>query len=303
MATNIPCRAFPWTDYHDLNLDFLLSRYSQFEADLEELKRRVKALEDWRIDIVEPDLITIKADIRDIKGDIISLGDRLTVVEGDVTINKTNINTLADNVKTYYIVLYPDASILLRERSKTGPIVDLTDPDIRASFFARLTDSSSSKGEINDRYFYVKDSSDEYYELTPYIDQRGVEFTYTTVNFVNNNKRYGMSYIVDPDTGIISLKTYSGGMSVFITVAELPTGSTSYRYDATEYPEYPYQFDIVSDKIYLDSIVLCFPYRISDFEEISDKISEYVKVTEGKATLYLKELPTVRVGIEVHAIG
>lgn len=299
----IPIRNFPYTDYHDLNLDFLLRQIQIFEADLEELKRRVKALEDWRVDVVEPDILTIKADIRDIKGDIISLGDRLTIVEGDVTINKNNINTLADNVKTYYFVLYPNASTVLREGSKTGPIVDLTDPDIRTAFLTRLTDSSSSKGEINDRYFYVKDSSDEYYELTPSINQRGVEFTYTIVIFGNNNVRYSMSYIVDPDTGIISFKTYSGGMSKFIDRTELPPDAASYRYDASEYPEYPYQFDIISDNIYEESMVLCFPWRIFDFEEISNKISEYVKVTNGKATLYLKELPTGRVIIEVHAIG
>lgn len=292
----IPIRNYPYTDYHDLNLDFLLRNWTIFQADLEELKRRVKALEDWR-EVAEPDINTLKSQMLIVIGDIANIKPRLTLVENEVSV-------LAGNCKAFYICVDPNAVITLREGDPlTGSIIDLTDPDTLSAFVARLRSSLSSVGEINDRYFYYIDSAADYYELTPSINQRGIEFTYNIVSFTNDNKRITRCCTLDPDTGTISSKSYLGGISVFINNALLPSTSESYRYDDSEYPEYPYQYDIISDKIFASSMVLCFPWRISDFEAISDNISEYVKVTNGKATLFLKEVPANTIVIEVHAIG
>lgn len=92
----IPIRRYPYTDFHDLNLDFLLNQFSEYEAEIDDLKRRVKALEDWRI-VIDGDIITIKGDIVTIKGDIVTINNtiddhsrRLTTIEGDIVIiNRT----------------------------------------------------------------------------------------------------------------------------------------------------------------------------------------------------------------------
>lgn len=91
----IPIRRYPYTDLHDLNLDFLLRQYSEYEDDIDDLKKRVKILEDWRI-IIDDDITTIKGDITTIKGDIITIKRDIVDINttlGDHTTKILNLTT------------------------------------------------------------------------------------------------------------------------------------------------------------------------------------------------------------------
>ena len=96
----IPIRRYPYTDFHDLNLDYLLRQIAEFEEDLEALKRRVTALEAWQI-IIDGDITTIKGDIVDIKGDIVDIKGDIVDIKGDIVDIKGDIvdinTTLGDH--------------------------------------------------------------------------------------------------------------------------------------------------------------------------------------------------------------
>lgn len=90
-----PVRCFPYSDFHDLNLDWILEQIRLVLVDLEELKRRVKALEDWKV-IIEGDIVDIKATI--------------TLIQGDITIIKTRINNLEKDISEIGSVILTDDS-------------------------------------------------------------------------------------------------------------------------------------------------------------------------------------------------
>lgn len=102
----IPIRRYPYTDFHDLNLDYLLRQIAEFEEDLEALKRRVKSLEDWRIivdsdiTIIKGDIVTIKGDIVDIKGDIIDIKGDISDIKGDIVTIKNDILDIKGDIIT-----------------------------------------------------------------------------------------------------------------------------------------------------------------------------------------------------------
>lgn len=281
----IPIRNFPYTDYHDLNLDFLLRQIQIFEADLEELKRRVKALEDWRIDVVEPDLITIKADIRDIKGDIISLGDRITTVEGDiVTINNT-IDVIAGNSKTFYIKLASDDTVASVKEGdpNTGTVIDLTDNDAFDAFFNRSQSSLSSKGEINDRYFVSPYDDNAYYEGKLYRSNTGI----------------GIIIEVN-DTQHCTILRYSAGFRQSTHSTNVLISMIGYRHIVQDYKltsnswessgdaTYPYKKRISMAYLNEGSQVDIYFRTLSDFETYSADFSEYIDVETGWITIYSK---------------
>lgn len=112
----IPIRRYPYTDFHDLNLDFLLRQFSQYEDDIDDLKKRVKILEDWRIiidgdiTIIKGDITTIKGDIITIKGDIVDIKSDIVDIKGDIidiniTIgdHTTRIKDLEDNIFRFWL--------------------------------------------------------------------------------------------------------------------------------------------------------------------------------------------------------
>lgn len=275
----IPTRNFPYTDYHDLNLDFLLRQFQVFEADLEELKRRVKALEDWRVDVVEPDLVTIKADIRDIKGDIISLGGRLTVVEGD-------IDVLAGNSKTFYFVIDANDVVTIREADPdTGTIIDLTDSDIFRAFEERLLSAASTKGEINDRYF-VKDLTLLHGDAGYYYEGRlQTEPNHNYIVF--NSMRY--TYLKEiririTSTPIVDRKSQGiQNAGVFKIPANAWTASGN-----IDYP-YKQEYNILGPTS--SSVVDVYFNNMDDFLAYSSIICEFVKVEDARLTFYAKSIP------------
>ena len=271
----IPIRNYPYTDYHDLNLDFLLRNWNIFMVDIEDLKRRVKALEDWR-EVAEPDINTLKNQMVQVLGDILLLQNRVTTTEN-------NINILADNVKNYYIT-GTNLSQQIHEDSPTGPLIDLTDPVALTDFLNRFRSPVSTKGQkINQVYFFnntceVNVSSVNQIEFYNYI---------TYFGDLTIKKR---SFIVKND-GTTSYSSTSYGIRGQVFQLQISAASVSPSSD----PDYPYQL-VVNDFTYgqnfVDNYQVDLYFDTLDyFKTYSPIICEYVKTEEHQFTLYFTEIP------------
>lgn len=114
----IPIRRYPYTDFHDLNLDYLLRQIAEFEEDLEALKRRVTALEGWKVIIdgdittIKGDIITIKNDILDIKGDIVTIQGDIVTINRNIDDHSVRIGDLEKNTYAFMLRAYPSTFIL-----------------------------------------------------------------------------------------------------------------------------------------------------------------------------------------------
>lgn len=75
---------FPYTNFHELNLDWLLKMIHTLELRLDAAEARLDAAE-ARLDLIEADIADIRAEIVTIKSRITSLEGRMTAVENRVT--------------------------------------------------------------------------------------------------------------------------------------------------------------------------------------------------------------------------
>lgn len=278
----IPIRNFPYTDYHDLNLDFLLRQFQQYEIDIEELKRRVKALEDWRIDVVEPDLLTIKGDIVNIKANIISLGDRITT-------NTTNINKLAANEVVY---VFDRDNQMFHKGSYDGPVVT----DFNAMIDdLQILNTSDIGNKIAKIYIYDETPS-ELDECTYMIHTSTGYYTLIlTVIYKNSDGQNINGHVIkiNSDDNVIDYYNYYSSMGSLVS-RYIPATILSANMVATTDPDlasdYPYQLTIPESMIKsANQPVEIFIENSSDFINYSNKICEYVKVEPNYLTLYFKE--------------
>ena len=122
----IPIRRYPYTDLHDLNLDYLLRQIAEFEEDLEALKRRVTALEGWKV-IIDGDITTIKGDIVTIKNDILDIKGDIVTIQGDIVTINRNIDD--HSVRIGDLEKNTFAFLLQAQPGVFQPVSDPIDPD------------------------------------------------------------------------------------------------------------------------------------------------------------------------------
>lgn len=278
----IPIRNFPYTDYHDLNLDFLLRQFQQYEIDIEELKRRVKALEDWRIDVVEPDLLTIKGDIVNIKANIISLGDRITT-------NTTNINKLAANEVVY---VFDRDNQMFHKGAYDGPVVT----DFNAMIEELQTLNDSDIGNKIAKIYVIDETPAQFDECTYRIyTGSGFYYLYLTNIYKDSDGQNINGHVIkiNSDDNVIDSYNYYSSMGSMVS-RYIPATILSANMVATTDPDltsdYPYQLTIPESMIKsANQPVEIFIENSSDFINYSNKICEYVKVEPNYLTLYFKE--------------
>ena len=85
-----PTHGFPYTDYHDNNLDFLLSKYQGIVDDIDQLKSRVTSTESditaliTRMTAAEGNITSLRSRMTTAEGNISSLTSRMSAAESDI---------------------------------------------------------------------------------------------------------------------------------------------------------------------------------------------------------------------------
>ena len=274
----IPIRNFPYTDYHDLNLDFLLRQIQIFEADLEELKRRVKALEDWRIDIVEPDLLTIKGDIVNIKANIISLGDRITTVEGNTTILKNNSKT--------YVIYYNGNEYVIKQGSISGP--EVTDFD---TFIEDIRGASTSTygnkivnlliGSVTGPYYRC-----EYSYLNGVLSVTSVEYNEYFRRWMDIKTHL---FTIDStgiiDHTIVSNDGFTNDVQLLL-IQDLDEAQSTYIPSIAA--DYPYYLRIPNARVTPNTIIDIYIVNGETFNDVSDFLCDYVATGNEYFDIFMK---------------
>lgn len=282
----IPIRNFPYTDYHDLNLDFLLRQFQIYEVDIEELKRRVKTLEDWRTDTVDPDLHDIKLTIIDIQGDIRNLGDRLTIVEGDVTINKTHIQNLKDNSFVVWVKYTSTPSAIeFRKGAADGEIIT----DLYNVIKAAKCANNPSYGYNNVRFIVAEQVNDKVMSADYYIDIPSghpdtfrVYLFYTTHMYRKSINMMTLYFEVD-NTNTVSSITSTGTAGNLVQNFGDITFSDSDTFESNTDPatstEYPYYVEKTyhDTLLFASSIMEAYFLDFADMLTYSEIISDYIE--------------------------
>lgn len=88
---------YPYTNFEQLNLDYILNETAKFSRRVEELEKTVTDHE-GRITTIEGDITTIEADIIEIKSDIVYLETRMTSAESSITDHEERITLNTNDI-------------------------------------------------------------------------------------------------------------------------------------------------------------------------------------------------------------
>ena len=306
----IPTRNFPYTDYHDLNLDWLLKHISEIDIDLEDLKRRIKILEDWRI-VIDGDIITINNTIDDhsrrianIEGDIITINNtiddhsrRITNIEGDIT-------TILNNSTTFYIDL--DDITKVKAGSLDGAVIDISDVSNFRSFVSKIGGTISPEiGGINYN-IYVVDEDENINTATMKISLDGdADIIVHKSNIIGNSLKtlnyYEdtiISYIVNNNNITAFINVYKGSPVHGRIIDTLQQESWIPSNDT----EYPYKY--ILDRLVYSNLTVSDEVRIyfedfTDFKDYSDTMSQYVEIVNHTLVIYSKNIPDKNIRLNI----
>ena len=87
-----PVRKYPYTDYHDVNLDYILEGFKGFEDDIASLKQRMTS--------AESDITSLTNRMTTAEGNISSLSSRMTTAEGNISSLLSRMNTAEGNINS-----------------------------------------------------------------------------------------------------------------------------------------------------------------------------------------------------------
>lgn len=312
----IPIRNFPYSDYHDLNLDYLLRKFAIFEVDLEDLKRRVKALEDWR-EIAEPTIANHETRIISIENTIINLGNRLTIVEGDIVdikgdiVNikndivdiKGDIVTILDNSTSFFFdfgsgYVRPDAV-------NNSTIYNLTaSVQFYREFIERLFRISTRPeiGGVN-YDFYIKDSNHIIKAEYDYNRTTGT-LKITAKESINDPSdsvvRYfnvlEMIYEIENDN--VTFTNIKNNIFPVLEYNITLLGGSYWR--ASSDPDFPYYQDVAIDGVNINSEGRFHFESLSDFKTYSEILCDYVVSDQGIFTFYATEEPSTDINLKAY---
>ena len=299
----IPTRKFPYTDFHDLNLDWILEKFNSYELDFEDLKRRIKILEDWRevIDdwreIIDIDIANIKFQINALKDDTLNL--YITTTQGSPGMTGIKIGSIESDYITIDADFVNEIIRRIRNESEFGNnTINVYEYNLRP-----VHEGSKNYRRLNIRIIRVPGSSNKRYLLFETLER-----FYNTTGFSGNRLSYfcyRIEYEIDADekaTSIVSITNlYDSHQNCYVALhPKILEIKTTDNFEATGDADYPYRLKHDDTDYTNETSVAVYFATLNDFKTYSGIISEYVQGDYGCFYLYFKEIPAA--DFEMHYI-
>lgn len=309
----IPLRNFPYSDYHDLNLDWLLRRIYQFEVDLEDLKRRVKRLEDWR-EIAEPAITDLVSRMLIVEGNIVTINREITNINNTIddhsrriTVNEGNITTLKDNIKSYYIIgsnvisdSFNISSIVIKEGSVTGATVDISSSQDFIDFVTSLRSLQAVYGDRAFKFYIFDTANDNIYEAVTSISEHSLIVSFATR--MTKTRKISQNTFIINGFGTSYTGAVNNGEGFCVQGPKTITLNPS-SFVSSSIVEYPYKIEVsmpYDDYVSFSSEARLYFDDINDFLTYSDILSDFVETHINSITIYSKEIPSEAITLQVY---
>lgn len=289
----IPTRKFPYTDFHDLNLDWILEKFNLYELDFEDLKRRIKILEDWRevIDdwreVIDIDIANIKFQINALKDDTLNI--YITSSSGDPNFS-IKLGSIESDAITIDADFVNEIIRRIRNESEFGNnTINVYEYNARP-----VHEGSKNYRRLNIRIIRVPGSNTKRYLLF-----ENLERFYNSIGFSGNRLSYfcfRIEYDIDADdkaTNVVSVThLFDTKQNCYVALyPKLLEIKTTDNFQSTGDPDYPYKLKIEDPDYTNETSVAVYFRNLNDFKTYSDIISEYVQGDYGCFYIYFKEIP------------